>query len=358
MTQSSPMRAVWLAATVLAASVGTAPPALAQEAADITRLCGTKSMRVALIDGNGGDNWRRIARLELQDEARKCPNITEVLYFDAAGDQLKYNTAINGFVAQGVDAVVAFAEFGDSSLPTFRDAFQAGVTLIPYMVKTDGVAGQDYSTNVYEDFGAIGHTSAKWLGENLKAGGIVYLGGPPGMAPSTRFISGLKEGIVSYPGLKMLEPDYVVTNWNPADAQKAVAGLIAKYGKIDAVVTDYGVTALAAVKAFEQAGLPVPAIATVASNNEINCKYLNDKAAGKGWKYLTLDYTTTVARTALRRAVSTFQGTDNPESDSFVPPVYADSEHDIAPKCVPGAPPDADFSSLLPADQLNALFKQ
>ncbi|TPL21161.1 substrate-binding domain-containing protein [Mesorhizobium sp. B2-4-9] len=352
------MQAVWLATTLVALAAFVTPMSAQEGVADITKLCGSKPMRVAMIDGNGGDNWRRIARLELQDEASKCANIKEVLYFDAAGDQLKYNTAINSFVAQGVDAIVAFAEFGDSSLPAFRDAFQAGVTLIPYMVKTEGVPGQDYSTNVYEDFGAIGHVSAKWLGESLGKGSIVYLGGPPGMAPSTRFITGLKEGIVSYPGLKMLEQDYVVTNWNPADAQKAVAGLIAKYGKIDAVVTDYGVTALAAVKAFEQAGLPVPAIATVASNNEINCKYLSEKAAGKGWKYLTLDYTTTVARTALRRAVSTFQGTDNPESDSFLPPVYADSEHGIAPKCVPGAPPDADFSSLLPADQLNALFKQ
>jgi ribose transport system substrate-binding protein len=38
--------------------------------------------------------------------------------------------------------------------------------------------------------------------------------------------------------------------------------------------------------------------------------------------------------------------------------VFGDSEAGVDPKCSATAPPDADMSSLLPEDKLNALFKQ
>src|SRR5277367_4228955 len=113
---------------------------------------------------------------------------------------------------------------------------------------------------------------------------------------------------------------------NPVDAKKAAVGLIAKYGKIDGVATDYGVTALAVIEAFEEANLPPPAIATIASDNELNCRYLADKKAGKAFRYFSLDGTTSMIRVALRRAVSDLEGTPNDEPLSAVGFVYADSE--------------------------------
>jgi ribose transport system substrate-binding protein len=55
--------------------------------ADIAKMCGTKPLRVALIDGHGGDTWRKISLAEFRDEAAKCSNIKEVIYMDASGDQ-------------------------------------------------------------------------------------------------------------------------------------------------------------------------------------------------------------------------------------------------------------------------------
>ena len=150
---------------------------------------------------------------------------------------------------------------------------------------------------------------------------------------------------------------YVVTNWNPVDAKKAAVGLIAKYGKIDAIVTDYGPTALAVVRAFEEANLPPPAVATIASDNEINCKYLADKKGGKPFRYFSLDGTTSMIRVAGRRAVGDFQGTTNKEPLSAVPFVYVDSEQGLDPKCNPSAPLDADLSSALPPEKLQAVFQ-
>lgn len=111
-------------------------------------------------------------------------------------------------------------------------------------------------------------------------------------------MNGFKEGLKAYPELKLLDENYIVTNWNPADAQKATAGLIAQYPQIDAIASDCGVTSLAATKAFLQAGLPVPAMSALATSNEYNCLYLSAKAEGKAWKYLALDGSTADVRAA------------------------------------------------------------
>jgi ribose transport system substrate-binding protein len=171
-------------------------------------------------------------------------------------------------------------------------------------------------------------------------------------------LQGVKNGCKKHPKLKLLDQNYIVTNWNPADAQKAVSGLIAKYPKIDWICSDYGVTTAAAVKAFKQAGLPVPAQATNASNNELNLLYMNDKKAGNSWQYFTLDGTTGVVRFAFRRAVSIFQGTPNNEPLKVLPVVFADSLQGIDPKVDPLAPPDADLSTTLPRSILDKILKR
>jgi len=325
---------------------------------DMATLCGTKPTVVGLTDGFGGDTWRKIAEAEFRDEAAKCKNITKIIYANANGDQQKGNSDINSMVAQGVNVLISFTDFGDAMLPALRKAHKAGVTVVPYFSKIAGAPGKDYAANVYQDQVRVGQVWADWLGENLKTGNVVFLGGIAGATSSQRFMDGFSGQLKKYPGLKLLDSNYIVTNWNPADGQKAVAGLIAKYGKIDGIASDYGVTTLAAIKAFEQAGLPVPVQATLASNNDINCKYLQAKKAGKAWPYFSLDGTTSTVRYALRRGMAEYQGTRNPETPGVVPYLYIDSAKGLDPKCDAAAPPDADLSSGLPPEKLHALFKK
>ncbi|MGO4395094.1 substrate-binding domain-containing protein [Variovorax sp. M-6] len=325
---------------------------------DMSTLCGTKPTVVGLTDGYGGDTWRKIAEAEFRDEASKCKNITKIIYANANGDQQKGNSDINSMVAQGVNVLIAFTDFGDAMLPAVRKAQKAGVTVVPYFSKIAGMPGKDYAANVYQDQVRVGQIWADWMGANLKTGNVVFLGGTAGATSSQRFMDGFSGQLKKYPGLKLVDTNYIVTNWNPADGQKAVAGLIAKHGKIDGIASDYGVTTLAAIKAFEQAGLPIPVQATLASNNDINCKYLQAKKAGKSWPYFSLDGTTSTVRYALRRGMAEYQGTSNPESAGVVPYLYIDSAKGLDPKCDPTAPPDADLSSGLPTDKLNALFKK
>jgi ribose transport system substrate-binding protein len=326
---------------------------------DITPLCGTKPTKIALIDGYGGNTWRKITLAELKDEASKCANISDIQYTDAGGDPQAYNAAINSYAAQGFNIILSFTDFGDAAIPAYKAAFEGGVTMVPYFNNLSGKVGTDYAVNPYQDSFSTGKRFAEWTGKALGGkGNVVMLGGTPSASSSTVFMNGFKDGLKGFPDLKLLDDNYIVTNWNPADAQKAVAGLIAKYPQIDAVASDYGVTSLAAVKAFEEAGIAVPAMSSIATSNEYNCKYLKAKAGGKGFKYLALDGSTGDVRFALRQAMASFQGLKTDEPLGVIPYVFGDSEAGIDPKCSDTAPPDADMSSLLPADKLNALFKQ
>lgn len=326
---------------------------------DIKAVCGTKPIRIALVDGYGGNTWRKITLAELKDEASHCANIKDIRYTDAAGDAQAYNAAINSYTAQGFDIILAFTDFGDASIPAYRKAFRAGVTMVPYFGHLQGKPGRDYSVNPFQDSIAIGKTFAEWLGKDLKGkGNVLMLGGTAGASSSADFLKGFKQGIKGFPGLKLLDNNYIVTNWNPADAQKAAAGLIAKYPKIDGIASDYGVTALATVKAFEQAGVKVPAMAAIATNNEMNCKYLKELKAGKAWDYLALDGSTADIRFALYHALAAFNKVKDTMPLGVIPYTFADSTDGIKPKCSDTAPPDADMSSLLPAATLSALFNQ
>lgn len=346
------------AATLLAASGSYAQSARVDQGADIKPLCGSNPIRIALIDGYGGDTWRKITLAELKDEASKCPNITDIQYTDAGGDPQAYNSAINSYSAQGFDIIFAFTDFGDAATPAYRSAFQAGVTMVPFFGVLKGKPGADFAVNPYQDSIAIGKSFAEWIGKALHGkGNVLMLGGPAGASSSADFLKGYKEGLKEFPDLKLLDQNYVTTNWNPADAQKAAAGLIAKYPQIDAIASDFGVTSLATIKAFEQAGVKVPAVAAIATNNEMNCKYISELKDGKAWPYLALDGSNGDIRFALRHALAYHNKIETKEPLGVVPYVFADSTAGVKPKCSETAPPDADMSSLLPPEKLEALFK-
>lgn len=346
------------AAVALTSSVALADTVRVDQGADITPLCGTDPIRVALVDGWGGDTWRKITYAELQDEASKCENVTVTDHVDAGGDQQAYAAAINGFATQGYEVILAFTDFGDAAIPTYRGANGNGTTMVPYFGVLNGRLGVDYAVNPYQDSIAIGEQYADWLNVALEGeGNVLMSGGPAGAASSADFLTGFKNGLAKYPGLNLLDENFIAMNWNPADAQKAAAGLIAKYGDtIDAIASDYGVTSLATIKAFQQAGVEVPAIATIATSNELNCMYNEAVENGTAWKYLAVDGSTGDVRFALRQALAAHNGIEFNEPLGVVPYVYADSVTGVTPKCSDIAPPDADLSSLMDEDKLFALF--
>src|SRR5579859_7128594 len=100
--------------------------------------CGPKKITLALADGFGDNNWRRITTAEARDEAAKCPSVTAFDYTDGQGNTQKAISDIQGLVAKGVNAMVVFPDAGPAVLPAIRQAYKAGVVTVPYRVSPGG----------------------------------------------------------------------------------------------------------------------------------------------------------------------------------------------------------------------------
>jgi len=326
----------------------------------ITDFCGTKPMIVGFADGFGGNSWRKITRAELEDEASKCDNIEKVLYTDAQADPQKAISDINGLVAQGVNALVVFADAGPAVLPAIKAAEAAGVQVVPFIVSPGGDPTVDYAGFVTEDVKAYGEELARWTISQMHGeGNLVMLGGQPGNSYSQAVFDAVKAEAAENPGIKLLNDDgFVVTNWEPGETQKVVAGLLTKYGQIDGIVSDYGGGSVGGVRAFQAAGAPLP-VWSANDSNEFACLWYENKADSPNYQIATLSSRNWMSRLALRKAVAAYQGIEDTEPDTVVLGISEDSTEELAPapRCDKSLPPDAILSSQLSAEQLRQLFR-
>lgn len=330
-----------------------------QREVDPSQWCGDKKLKVGVADGFGGNAWRQVSLEVVRREVAKCSAVDpNILYTNANGDAQKASSDIASQVSQGVNLLIVYPDFGAAELPALRAAKKAGVTVIAYDSDPGGKIGLDYDAKVVMGGRLGGEDLGSWMGKTLPSGNVVFLGGIPGAPTSLDLLSGIKSSLDGNSKVKLLLDEPVTTNWNKVDTQKAVNGLLAKYPQIDGVITDYGVTAAAAIDAFVAAGKPVPAIATVATSNELGCLHESLTAKGSKFPIYTLDSTNDMAQLALRLGVGVANGKVQPENQTFKMPTFIDSTAGKMPPCDPTLPPDADFSSPLTVDQLKAVLSK
>ena len=167
------------------------------------KFCGTKKIKVALSDGWGGNYWRHITRAEFEDEASKCPNITETRYTDGEFKPEKQIADIEGLIAQKFDVIVAFLDTGPAILKATREATAAGIAVVPYSVGDNfpGVIGKDYVDRVTESQSQVGEQFADWLAKTLNGKGtVIMFGGTPGNPMTAAQVVGWKPTFAKYPG--------------------------------------------------------------------------------------------------------------------------------------------------------------
>jgi ribose transport system substrate-binding protein len=261
--------------------------------------CGENEISLALADGFGDNNWRKITRAEAENEASKCPNVTEFVYTDGQGDTQKAISDLEGLTAQGIDAAVVFPDAGKAMLPAITNMFHAGVVTVPYRVFPGGEEGVNYDYYISTNFKEAGKLWGEWLLEALPKGGkVLPLGGPAGNTQSIEEYEGMGE-VVEGHGIEMIgEQPFSVTNWDPAKTQQVVTANLAKYPEIDAITTDFGAALASAFPAFKQAGREIPPIATEDSN-ELSCDQKKE-----GFPLFTVDSQNWMVRTAIDFAVA------------------------------------------------------
>jgi ribose transport system substrate-binding protein len=324
---------------------------------DITKYCGTKPIKVAFSDGWGGNYWRQITRREFEDEAKKCPNITEIRYTDGEFKAEKQIADIQGLIAQQFDVIIVFADTGVAQLKVMRQATEAGIAVIPFTTGDApfGEMGKDYLVRVTERQIELGRMLAEWMVKTLDGkGNVIVHGGTPGNPMTAAQQVGWQEVFAKNPGITVLEGP-VDTNWDPELAQKVTAAAIAKYPQIDGIMAE----TTGPIRAFVAAGRPVPAWAGQ-DLNELSCLWQDLNAANPSFKLATASAHTWLARLALRKGVAAVQGMDNTEPSLINLPFSEDSTSSdpaLAVKCDKELPPTAIPSAMVSKEEMKEILQ-
>ncbi|GAA3407761.1 hypothetical protein GCM10018952_02440 [Streptosporangium vulgare] len=116
-------------------------------------------------------------------------------YADGQNNPQKAISDVKALVAQGVEALVVFPDAGEALLPTLREAYKAGVQVVPWTANPGGKPGTDYTTFVGHNTVNDGVTWTRWMCEALgtKGGNVVFLGGTPGNTQSLTELVGIEK---------------------------------------------------------------------------------------------------------------------------------------------------------------------
>jgi ribose transport system substrate-binding protein len=323
--------------------------------------CGKKAITLGIQDGGGLNAWSKSSYDQVKIEAGKCPQIKKTLAVNAGFDPQKAVSGFRGMVAQGANAIVIIPDSGVcAELPAMRQATARKVVVVPWGANGCGQAGKDYQDYVDFDPVAAGKLWTEWMGKQLDGkGNILWLGGPAGNPVDAGEIKGMYEALKAFPNMKVLgkvtEKQWPVTNWDPAQAQKVSAALLAKYPQVDAIISSYGSVAEAGLKSVEKAGRKPPAIATL-EQNQLACDWKDRKGTNKDFALATISNRNWLGRIAVRKAVAAANGLPEPGKSIVDLPLVEDSTNaDLQPVCNPSDPPEAYHSSDAPEKEIDTL---
>ena len=217
-----------------------------------------------------------------------------------------------------------------------------------------GTPGVDYLSVVKWNNAHAGTIWAQWMVKALKGhGNVVFTGGPAGSAVGIGQLAAIVKVFARYPGMHLLTgtKSWPVTNWDPATAQKATAALLAKYPKIDGIISNYGTDALASVRAFQAANRKLVPITTLDANG-LSCIY--QKA---GIPLSTISSRNWLGRIAARKAIAAAEGVQNTEPNTYPLPFYEDTLGNKPLQCNKGAAPDFYPSNQITTAQISQFGK-
>lgn len=333
-----------------------ADPASSAEKVSTPPWCGPRAVELGLLDGYGGNSWRLVTTASGRAEAAKCPSVTRLRYADGQGNTLKAISDIKA-MASAVDAMVVFPDAGKAVLPALTEAYRTGVVVVPYRIDPGGKAGVNYDKWIGDDFANDGRNWAAWITKNVPDGGnILFLGGPAGNSQS----------IAEYEAMRaVLPPRYTFigqtpfqpTNWDPTLTQQLLSADIAKYPKIDVIVSDFGPTLVSSLPLFAKSGRPIPALAT-SDGNSLSCFWQQSQATSP-FKMVTVATGNDNVRLAVQYAVAKATGGQLPTADSFKGPIFEDSVS-LQPngvQCRSDLPDDTYLSAEISGEQQAELDK-
>ena len=346
---------------LLIASVSTAAVMLAtsfvsatsSSAASVPSWCCPKKITLGFGDGFGGNSWRLVTTAAVREEAKLCPSVTKLYYADGQGKTDKAIADIKGMVAKGVNALVYFPDAGKAMLPALRAAYKAGVVTVPYRVTPGGTPGKDYTMFVGTDFQLAGKNWGEWIKKNVPAGGnILMLSGPAGNSQGTEERKGLEASLAGTDYKFIGANPFEATGWDPGKSQEVLTAAIAKYPKIDVIVSDFGPSLVSALDAAQKTGWKIPAMAA-SDGNVLGCFWKDMQATQPNFKLMTVSTQNDHSRLATQWAIALATGGKKPANKQYPSLVFEDSVSGKpnAVQCRKDLPGDVYLSAKMSGDR-------
>jgi ribose transport system substrate-binding protein len=270
---------------------------------------------------NAGVNnpWRVVGYTDMTEEVKLHPEIANFVHVDAEGSDDKQIADIDDLLAGGSCSALIVAPNSTAALtPAVEKACASG---LPVIVFDRGVT-TDCPVTFIHPVGGYGYgiQAGEFVAANVPAGGnVLMLRILPGVDVLETRASAARR-IFAEAGLNVLGEEF--TDGDNAKTKSIVEDYMQR-GQIDAVWMDAGATSVAAIEAFEDAGVDVPVV-----TGEDQQDYLQ-KWKALGMKGMAPTYPTYQWRTPILAALSVLKGESVPGPEWILPqPAITDENLD------------------------------
>ena len=306
-------------------------------------------LTVAYIEQFGENVYRQMSKMEFILQALTYKEVGRIIYSSAHVDFNKAFADWKAAIAQGVDVIVTYPDFGDAMIPVMKEATDAGIPVATYAWGYVSDPGKNYLTVVGEDTCALGKTYAYVMNNQVKSGDIAFLGGFPGNPLSEGWQKCEEPALRSSIDVVAKEP----TNWDPSKVQQVVAGILAKYPDIKGWSYEYGLgMGQGGYAAYKAAGKPFNGVLTFRTDDVgMGCLFNQLKNPRLQMYYYTSG--NTQIRVAFTAAMMKLKGAKIPPKIVF--PIELQNQR-VRDSCVKGYPQEASATSLIPLSLLKKMY--
>lgn len=258
-------------------ALGRAQTPLPQDKLDLALEC-WKSMDCEVP--GGGDvtvgyispevnTWRKVSRMEAILQALTYPEVGRIISVTPEFDLAQMQAGVRSLAADGANVIVGYNDFGAALAPAFKQAQDGGALVSIFVGPAPDAPPGSITTQVTGDVCAIGKEMAQKAAEIVNnAGDIVFFNGTPGNPQGATWNKCAEEELAAnFPDVKVVGK--YDTGWTLQGAFEAATALLASGQDPKVILYDYADPVPQIVKAYEQAGKPMPNVVTWTSNNDL-----------------------------------------------------------------------------------------
>ncbi|HVK22295.1 MAG TPA: ABC transporter substrate-binding protein [Actinokineospora sp.] len=200
--------------------------------------------------------WRQVGWKTMQEEMKLHKEIAKFTVLDAEGKDDKQISDLQSFASQGCSAIIV----SPNTTATLTPAVEAACkTNVPVIVFDRGVTTDCPVTFIHPIGGfAFGADGAEFLKSKVKEGGkVLALRILPGVDVLEQRWAAANE---IFAGSKLKVVGVEFTDGDAAKTKSIVSDYLQREGTIDGIWMDAGATSVAAIEAFQDANVALPAI--------------------------------------------------------------------------------------------------